>query len=633
MSAVSKRFTGAVGTIASSALILGATLVAVFGAWRWRENASQTSAANASPRSTASGQRATAGHAEEADCDVRLPFLQQLVEGTEYEYQLSYSTKGEVAGGRELFALRLNARLTLSRFHDGHDQVLQLRLADVTSDKADQPPAVAALLQRITVPVFGRYHRGGELANVHAAVDTAGDVITLLSYLLAELQLRAPDAAAPAWEAEESDTVGVYTAAYRRRPECRVQRDHVRYSRLHQGAGMTLQQLSHVSTFEFSSEGQLTSFDSRARILQSGLRIGMLGLTEVRARHVRSRSGAVSHLPSGLGTFPIEGGLGSATKQTAPSEPAAQLAARLRTSPGDGEGHFLEKQALADRIRLHPEEIADVLGAVRSAVDRFESSRLIAALTMAGTPEATKAVAALARDSSLEPSLRDQAVTELSLTEHPTLESLGELGALADDASVDPDIRKAALLGVGANLRAAPANITEGQRRPLTSRLEDQATRARSAEERQAALAALGNVGHADHMEALVAGLSSPLAADRATAVFALRHIQTAEAERLILKTMLQDPAGTVRASAAEALANRSPKTELGASTLLDALRREREAPVLRTLVPVLALFLRDFPELRPGVDSLAETTEIAELRSHLRSVLDNSKQGSQPSL
>lgn len=624
-------------------LLMGGSItflaVAAFGFAHWLSAKSDGSkGARLEPLASAAASAgcadATCAAQDAVDNDVKAPFLTQFAARTEYLYRLAYSVKGSTAAGQDLYELQLDAELSLTRIQDGDEQLLQLQLSRVTSSKGELAPELAALLQQASVPIYGRYLKDGELSSVHAPTDIDAGVLTLLTYLLADLQLQAPRDAARTWEADESDPTGIYSAVYQRKPGRQISRAHRRYLSLHQPSSAALEQLSHVSTFGFSAAGLLDRFDSRARIMQRTEQAVLQGLTDVNLRYSSSRPSSLTQLPAHLAVFPVKGRGSSPSSRSDPQTPAAQLASSLRTTVGDTEGHFLEKQTLADRIRQHPSEIGDVLAAVHSALDGYESARLIAALTMAGTPEATKAVADLARDNRLDPKVRDQAVTELSITDSPTADSVRELSQLADDVTVDDGTRKAALLGVGANLRSASVDVvTAEQRTPLTARLEDQAQRAPSPEARQTALAALGNVGSAAHFDAIAAGLSSPNPADRAAAVFALRHIQTPEAERAILKALARDPDPGVRADAAGALASRNPRTELAASSLLAALEREQDPGVQRVLVPALGIYLPTFPELRPGLKALEESTKNQELKRHLGALLNDPAQGSSPSL
>lgn len=611
-----------------SAFILA---VAAFGLSHWLPANSDGSKRARSER-TASAAPSVDGEVA-VDNDVQVPFLKRMAVGNEHHYRLDYSAKAQTPDGQEVVDFRVAAELSLTRIREGNDDLLELRLSNISARRQQQNTELSALTQQLAVPVYGRYRADGELTSVHAPSGIDPGVLMVLTYLLADLQLQAPSEPARSWEAEETDPIGVYAAVYRRKAERQISRAHRRYQSLHQSSATHVNELSHVSTFGFSAEGRLDNFDSRARIVQSSQQLVVQALTEVHAQYAGQRASGLARLPAGLATFPIKGA-GAAAARAVPARPAADLAASLRTTVGDKDGHFFEKQALADRLREHPNEIGDVVAALRSALDGYESARLISALTMTGTPEATKAVADLVRDKNVAPTVRDQAVTELAVNDRPTADSVKELSQLADDTTIDAPTRRAALLGVGANLRNAPADVvTADQRTPLTSKLEDQALRSPSPTERQTAFGALGNVGSAAHFDTIAAGLTSPNPMDRAAAVFALRHIQTPAAERAILKALVQDPSPAVRSDAADALANRQPQTELVASTLLGALEREPEPAVQRVLVSVLGLYLNGFPELRQGLAALEATTTNQELKQQLASLLKHPQQGAPPSL
>jgi HEAT repeat protein len=604
----------------------------------WRLNQSRADKPQRAQRAQAAEAcRGTACESEETiDNDVQLPFLPSLAGRSDYRYQLDYAARMAVQGGQEIFDLKLAAELSLSRIADGEAHIVRLQLSNITPRGRDSysAPEFQAFLVKLSAPIYGRYQRDGELVAVHAPAETDATVLSMLMYLLADLQLQAPRDPAIAWEAEETDTLGIYAAVYRRKADRAVSRAHLRYLRMHDANATSPEQQSHTTTFSFSKAGRLDTFASRATTLNRGPELMAQATTELRATYSSERSGTFAELPAGLKTFPIRA-FGSAEPHASdPLQPAIQLAKALRTTSGDSAAHFHERARLAERIKNHPAEIPEVLAAINSALDGYESARLIAALTAAGTPEAIRAVADIARDPALEPALREQAVTQLAVTERPNAESLRELDRLAQDANLDDQTRNAALLGLGANLRNAPNDtVTAEQREPYTSKLVDQAAHASTPGSRRTAITALGNVGGPEHFSVIEAALSSPNPVERAAAVFSLRHINTREAELRILAALTQDSAAMVRSNAADALATRLPQTPPAASGLLKALAGEQDPNAHRSILTALAAYLPSYPELRPGLQALAERSASSEFKRDLEAVLAESAAGLPSSL
>ncbi len=561
------------------------------------------------------------------DNEVQVPYLPQWQARIDYLYSLEYATKVAVVGGEQFLDLSFRAELAIARAPSGNEHLVKVQWSKIELEgqpRAERRPEVSAFLRNLADPIIGRYRSDGELVAVHASARIEAPVFGLLSYVLADLQLQAPPDHQVSWRGDELDFVGLYDAEYRRMAGEQVWRSHRRYRKLHEGMVGTVEKLDHTAKFSFGEDGVLTLFDSSASIMNRSDVGGTRGATTLRAKLLASQPGSFAEVPSGFATFPIKPlDAGVARERAVPSQPAAILASGMRTHAGDMSAHFETRAQLAARIKHHPDEIPQVLNAIRGALDAHESARLLATLADAGTLEATRAVADLARDKSANLELRQQAVGQLGIAENPTAESARELSALASDPSLEDDVRRSATLGLGANLRNAPQGaIEEGEREAFQGRLAEQATDASTPADRRAAISALGNTGSADALPALQAGLTSPWPAERASAVFALRHIPTREAEQQILAALLKDPAPTVRSSAAEALASRPTRTEAAATTLMQALGSEQVPSVQRSLLVPVPFYLSNFPELERALAALAERSRDAELKKAIAQAL-----------
>jgi HEAT repeat protein len=247
------------------------------------------------------------------------------------------------------------------------------------------------------------------------------------------------------------------------------------------------------------------------------------------------------------------------------------------------------------------------------------------ALTKAGTPDAVRAIANLARDVEATEELRGTAIDHLSIMHEPTLESIAQLEQLKSDETLDPELRNSATLGLAAATRTSASDVlSDEQKAHYLQQFELDLDNAGSTNERKLAISAIGNAAPAEALKLLEAPLSSGTSSERSSAVYALRHVDNPEAEARVVSIMLEDDSARVRGSAAAALGGRSSVSEQSASALGRAMITETDAAVQRSLIQVAAGLLRQYPELKSAVTHLAATGADEDTRKQAASVIDS---------
>jgi hypothetical protein len=214
---------------------------------------------------------------------------------------------------------------------------------------------------------------------------------------------------------------------------------------------------------------------------------------------------------------------------------------------------YLKFRAL---IYLHPEACAAVgatLGGARP--DGVTMKVLGTALNSIGHAEAQAALVAAVKERRADENALFKLLFALSTVAEPTLEAEAVLRDLADE-STEPNIAVMARLALGSMARRL------GQTAPpraaaIVAKFSRELASAPTPEAQKPYLLALGNAGSADGLPAVKRFIEDANPDLRGAAVRALRFLESAEAEGLILRALASDPEAEVRTQAAGALDKR----------------------------------------------------------------------------
>jgi HEAT repeat protein len=224
---------------------------------------------------------------------------------------------------------------------------------------------------------------------------------------------------------------------------------------------------------------------------------------------------------------------------------------------------------------------------------------LVDALSGSGIAEAQAALAAIAAEPAVDPTLRLSAIQYLGLQPSPTPAAVAGLRALLDDH----DLSQAALLALGACARGLRPTAPD-KTKELVGELQTRLARASDVKSRQDLVVALGNAGDPSSLPALRALIDEKGAALRTPAIEALRFIADPAVDPL-LGSLLGRPGDTsTRFAAISAIRFR----DVGpfAVQLAEVARHDPIETVRRAAIDLLGSHLGDLPALRPLLEEVA---------------------------
>lgn len=206
-------------------------------------------------------------------------------------------------------------------------------------------------------------------------------------------------------------------------------------------------------------------------------------------------------------------------------------------------------------IYLHPES-CETLGKVlsRAKARSLTMSILPKALSTIGHPQAQAALVKAIKAYSKDRNVLFTLLTPLATVSEPTEEAEEALRNLAFD-SRDPDIRAMAQLALGAQARRISVFAPERAGK-IIDRFIDELKRSSSSEMTKQLLLALGNAGSSRALPEISKLTTNPSPDLRATALRALRFIDSPQAETMLLEALRSDDS-SVRVAAADALGYR----------------------------------------------------------------------------
>ena len=269
-------------------------------------------------------------------------------------------------------------------------------------------------------------------------------------------------------------------------------------------------------------------------------------------------------------------------------------------------------------LRADPAAIAPAVALLRSGK---AEKPVIEALGAAGTPPAQAGLCALARDTSLPVSVRQEAIAGLVLVKQPTAPTMATVGRLLEGRATG--VRRAARAVAGTVARVGrPEHVAESE--AIEKTLLGEYARARDDGDRALALAALANLGSPAVLAPVKAALGDGERPVRAAAARALRLVPDPAADRLLVGLLRSDRDPAVRAAAIFAAGFRD------LAPLVDGLAETAETDPVESVrtdtVTLLARYANTSPRVTRALAYAADNDPKANVRQIARAALDRGR-------
>lgn len=277
-------------------------------------------------------------------------------------------------------------------------------------------------------------------------------------------------------------------------------------------------------------------------------------------------------------------------------------------------------------IYLHPES-CKTLGKVlsRASSKSLTMSILPKALGTIGHPQAQAALVAAIRAHSSDKISLFTLINPLATVSEPTEQAEEVLQNLAFN-SKDPEIAAMAQLALGAQARRIAAVSPERVAR-IVDRFTQELKRASSPEMTKHLLLALGNAGSSRALPEISELATSSSPDLRATALHALRFIDSPQAETLLVKALRSDPDSSVRLAAANALGYRN-MTETSFKAQKEIFSKDANVTVRLKVLENLWKAEQAFPEVRRLVKKAASEDPSEDIRKAARNIMTQYSEG-----
>ncbi|MBI1829906.1 MAG: HEAT repeat domain-containing protein [Planctomycetes bacterium] len=533
----------------------------------------------------------------------------------------------------------------LETSRDGALVALQLRNATIqivtNGDLAvDQGDIVKSDLRQ---PIFAEIDAQGRVVKVRFAADAQPLSQSFARSLTAATQVVLPsDAGAKTWDTCEDDPNGKYVATYtlaspadgetikieKRRtsyvPKPRKQRMHSFESETQiKPAGKVAIEFDALDGIVKSAVGEeQTTVIVEGRVVarsEATLRLTLQG----REMANKAELASLRAKRSGLGEAQALSAVGDTSKRDLAIQKTqlgdatldsllTELAKRQAgiEMPSDDTQLYLKLKAL---IHLQPDvcvQLAKELSVV--STDGPAMGLLSGALSSVGHPQAQTAlqIAILARPNDWSALM--VLVPALGMVENPTPDSEQLLRDLARDAK-DEHIRSTAQLSLGIMARSL-ADAAPARHRRILDETIKALDEAASVEARRQNLLVLGNIGAEETLAIVKRYVSHEASQVRAAAVAALRWLEDASIDGLLVNALTTDRDEPVRLEAAQALTLR-PMTAALLAVHRAALAKDSSATVRLALLRNVAQAHRGFSDARGILADVARTDGATEVR------------------
>ncbi|MEL6177941.1 MAG: HEAT repeat domain-containing protein, partial [Myxococcota bacterium] len=469
---------------------------------------------------------------------------------------------------------------------------------------ADQLKAIRNDLDRVH---FMTLTSSNAIAVTHFPNDIHPTSRMLLKSLIAATQNVHPeDPTALAWDTEEQDLNGIFTAHYQRE-DMRITKSAKRYQSIASPQG--LRSLKGFS--QYTREGATVfktnpdsggwpshiDVDERLKVTPQGggLSIDLkeqLSFSLLKTHHDSTRVDAFSQLAHTLSEHPLMSAedlmaVQGSPHMAAPQQSYAQLAAQLE-SEQDTKRRARLLHTLTRVFQHNPGAIDEATTAIIHGVwPTPMAQEVLGAISSAATPAAQRALVTLSRRDTLDDLLQINALNGLALVPKPTSETLAALVEQVETHTDSTLLHNTTALTLGAASGHALQKGTLGDNDPFST-LVHRLHAAQTPQEQQLYIEAIGNARDPRSLAILKPFLKSSATHLRAASVASLRWTPNAEADILILTLLRADPSPAVRKSAVFALTFR-PELQPVFGIIAHIARNDDSPQVRLDLIPLLA--------------------------------------------
>lgn len=518
------------------------------------------------------------------------------------------------------------------------------------ADGQDEPKQSQIIQAGLAQPVFCLLDGRGRVQSVW--FDSAANPVAqqMIRTLLAAMQVVGPaEPDSPAqWEVEEENPNGRLIAHYQVQADGTIHKTTLRYlppKLIKKTKTMqlipTIQSAGeHIATLDAggslislsAAEAQSMLFQNRIvgqGILKLDLRLLRKEqsppgeLAQLRAAGAQ-RSRAASPVPLYVVVSPVEGqqtiqreALGNATLESLLDELAV---AEKQSSPEKDVTHlYLQFKALAI---VRPASCAPLGKILTTATPGSLKMRILTdALEAAGNAEAQAALGAAILARTEDWKALQLLIPALGAAESPTPQTEETLLALAF-GKYDNNVATAARLALGNAARnladQAPARAVK-----IVDRLLEELSAQNSADSKWQLLLAIGNAGSTEALPTLTRLLDDPAPALRGAAAWALRWIDSPQADLLLTtKALVDDRDPAVRVEAVRALHFRE-KTPANVTAQEKALADEADANVRIELLGNLWEVRESYPDAKALVEKAAADDPASEVREAVARMME----------
>ncbi|HYO74512.1 MAG TPA: HEAT repeat domain-containing protein [Archangium sp.] len=453
---------------------------------------------------------------------------------------------------------------------DRVDARVQLKLSTLSvlvEGNPVAPDAREAMSKALELPFFFSMDKTGMVVLTHFENEADSLVRGIHRALVAGSQFVVAGAPKDAWKSEELDTTGRYMAEYSRQNPERFEKNKKSYSHLITPKGLeplsgkiTLK-VRAGATFEMEKDLWPRSLDTTEQLdVDSAeeliaatyentlrLRLQQRMYDPSLFNSFKSRQGALSSAPmasfGGVQQDPLD-----QYRQVLGGKNFDMLVKDLRNLPkeplerDDARARALEQMRAL--FMIQPAEALKVPDIIRAGMEPDAASPMLGALSAASNKESIQALAAVGADGSIPHDIRMDSVAALGMAGEPNRQGVDALREMTRNP--DQMLRDTATLGLGnAAYQMGDDNTRDAE--SLVFELNNGYRAASSPEQQALALRALGNTRSPTMMATIQEALGSPDPRIRTAAIEALRNVPSPDADQLLSRYLLTDPASEVR--------------------------------------------------------------------------------------
>lgn len=543
--------------------------------------------------------------------------------GQQRRYQLDFTSELVPLESKEKIGISWAGQLTLTAIAaaDGKTQLAYQFEGSLRGE--EDPKARAQLEAGLKLPFYVSHDSLGRVQQFASAVGTPIALENAWKSLISMLEFLPSGDGAGEWTVEQEDPTGRYLAAYSRAPKgggWLKQKKH--YASLNQPATVAASPPTYevkLSKVEFKLEPgcQLLSVKGEELLVARSQ-------PPIPSFSAQTKFELSFIAPATVAEAPQLSALQLAFRQALPSTMASGANARMKqdemdqgalanvsvpelfhvvgsVESSDDQGRTERRRAnqlLSVLLRQHPERTKDVLRMILSG--QGNRGELLEVLRRAGTPEAQDALFSLTQRSASTHAERLSAAQSLSMVTRPTVATVTNLKTM----SGDPKLGRQAQYGLGTaarNLLESEPSLADDIIDVLLKRLAAATTTG----EVVTCLYALGNAGHPKALGAIEAKLEDPTAEVRQTAIWALRLINGAAIDQILIEAAASPDAGD-RIAAVKTLAFRPPSDT--AEAVLIRLLSSDVPSVRQEVISDARSWLQRSPNLRHAFEQCASS-------------------------